>query len=246
MTHRVTPLLICATLVWAGAAHAQAHGPDARQLRDKGRQIAEREATEPEMRAARLVEMNAWLGRLAGRYSLAGEARTLEYVSHDCIEGGICYARRPAAGKVDCAAIAGGPGLHCAVNGQWPRFFRALTIPGTPDEITWRGPFLDIAMMLFGVDPDRLAIRLLLVDGQSKATEALGFVKDGAVAFRVLCAPDPDASNCPVLRIREFPGRRQIEMEYADHAGGAGSSVPPWLAFRFVLRPEQEDPAALE
>lgn len=235
----VVALVASAAAFHCGTASAQGRGPSAQERRAQIRAGEFREqdrAADPTMRAARRVELETWLGRLAGRYDLAGEARILEHVGPDCLEGNVCYSRGKVAGLASCTAFETGAGIHCTINGSWPRFFRRIAIPEAPDEITWRGPYMDIAKLLFGIDPDRLGIRLLLVDGQSKAIEALGYLKDDAVAFRVQCAPDPEASNCPVLRIREFPDRGRIEMEYLDYERRSGASTSPWLSFRFVLR----------
>lgn len=237
--------LTCGALLVAGAAQAQGRGSDARQLRKKAQQLAEQKAADPDLRAARLEEMASWLGRLPARYTFAGEARAVNYLSRDCIEGGFCYLRRQASGTAECTAIAAGPGVHCAISAVWPRFFRPELFLNAPEEIIWRGPYLDIAMMLFGIDPDVPAIRLLLVDGQSRAIEALGVVQDKSVAFRLQCAPDPDAANCPVLRIRQFADDGKAEMEYLGY-WSSGSSVPPRYAFHFSMRSEPATPLLRE
>lgn len=74
-------------------------------------------------------------------------------------------------GLADCVAIGTGPGVHCVVS---------YGSSGTPvrDAPT---------VTLYGMDPDRQAIRYLEVNGRSLAKEGLGRLSGSTLSFRMEC-----------------------------------------------------------
>lgn len=87
--------------------------------------------------------------------------------------------------------VGDGPGVHCLISVPWlqpvvfqppPPFHHAKTTT-----ITWPGRILEPATILFGIDPDALAVRYLLVDGKSIAEEASGSLQGDTVTFTTEC-----------------------------------------------------------
>lgn len=231
-----TLLLACTALATAGAAHAQGRGAPASKLRDRA--AAE---VAPEARAARLAELEAWLARLEGRFSFEGTAKLFSGTTdprattmdprapEDSCEVGICYVHRDAKGIGSCRPVGNGPGLHCAINVPWPRFIWPSVALGAgfSGEMKWRGPYLDGAVALYGIDPDNLGINFLLVDGQSIAHTELGVLKGDTVTFETKCG----AFCRRIFRVIAKPDGGRIEMQYE-----LKSKAAIIAAYQFTLR----------
>jgi hypothetical protein len=245
--HRLAAMLLaCTALATAGAAHAQGRGAPASKLRDRAAV-----GGTPEARAARLAELEAWLARLEGRFSFEGttklfwgttdpRATTLDpRAPEDRCEGGICYVNRDAKGVGSCRPVGNGPGLHCAINVPWPRFYWPSVAlgAGLSGEMKWRGPYLDGAVALYGIDPDTLGINFLLVDGQSMAYTEPGVLRNDTVTFEASCG----GSCRRNFRVIARPDGGLIEMEYELKLKGL-----VWAAYRFTLRHESGPTDVLE
>ena len=233
-------LVACAAVFADGVANAQGRGPAAQELREFAQGKGQKRALDPAVRGAKLAELDVWLRRLIGRFSIEGIVKVLEATGAGCL-GGICNVVEGAKGTGDCIGISTGPGVHCVINVPWPRFFSTRTV-GRNAELKWRGPYLEPAMILFGIDPKDLEIRLLLVDGQSRAVEALGSLRGDSVTFRYLCSSGRVATTCPIFHLRASPGAMYIEMEYENYEGSSGNSVAPLAEFRFVLQRDAQTP----
>lgn len=123
---------------------------------------------------------DVWLRRLVGRFELGGMIQT-----------GICQKDgadncATIKGKMDCVAIGRGPGVQCIVNATWRLY------SGTQD----LDSFLDPAMSLFGMDPGRNTINLLLVNDQSLASGGSGVIKGHTTLFRMCRGEFED--GCPI------------------------------------------------
>jgi hypothetical protein len=227
-------LVIWTALLAAGAVQAQGRGPDVQQLRTEARARAAIEAekrVDPDVRAAKLAELDAFMRQLVGRFRFDGNVRVLSATSHSCIEGSTCFVTHNAQGVGDCAGFGNGPGVQCIIHVPWPRFFRPLM---GDDEINWPGPYLDTAMILYGIDPGELAVRFQIVDGQSRAYTNLGTLKDNILTFekRWSCA----YAECRrIFQVRIRPDRNYLEMQYETWEG-----VLQFGRYQFTLHREPE------
>jgi hypothetical protein len=217
-------LLICVASLAAGAASAQGHGPDSQQLRTEAQAKAAVEAekaADPAARAARLAELEAFLRQLVGRFRHEGSIKLIWAVTSTVnpeqgCDGAGCYVVKAAEGVSDCVGFGNGAGMQCMTHIPWPRFFRPAMGAG---EIRWKGPYLDGAVSLYGIDPDQLGIRFLLVDSQSIAFTELGELDGDTLTFESEC-PIPPGPRSVLLgaclrtfRIRALAAGR-VEMQY--------------------------------
>lgn len=94
-------------------------------------------------------------------------------------------------------------------------------------------------MLMFGIDPDRVGIRHLLVDGQSLANEATGFLRDDTATFRTGCpnlGGDDSPAGCEEvfwIRIHPDSGNMSIGMEMRNSLKKIQS-----YNFEFIRMPE--------
>jgi hypothetical protein len=163
-------------------------------------------------RAKKLAELEMWLQRLVGHFRIEGTTKLFYGTSTICPEGGFCYMHRNSTGAGDCVRVAAGHGIHCVIKTAWPRF-----IPRPPEfapsEVNWPGPFLDNAVVLFGIDPENMGIRFLLVDAKSIAYEAFGPLTGDSVTFRSGCGKDPASKRCKrIFSIRATSDGTRLEM----------------------------------
>jgi hypothetical protein len=110
-------------------------------------------------------EQDVWVRRLVGNYKLDGMVG-----SGDCTRPDTCVG---ISGKMDCIAVGDGPGVQCVFKATWN------------SEIFT--PFLEPAMSLFGLDPGRHAINLMLVNDRGLPTKGFGTVKGHVGKFKTLC-----------------------------------------------------------
>jgi hypothetical protein len=240
-------LLICVALLAAGAAHAQGRGPDVQELRVEAQAraaIDAQRALDPAARAAKQAELEAFLRQLVGRFRYDGELKlnwgtTYSEIPEQGCSGGYCKLTKAAQGLADCVGIGDGPGVQCVTHIPWPRFqwpSLVTEIDGVSGDMKWWGPYLDGAMTLYGIDPDKLGIRFLLVDGQSIAFTELGVLKDRTLTFETVCVPPSGkrlAGDClKKFQIRTLADGR-IEMTY-DLSWGPGHIAE----YRFSLQRE--------
>jgi len=95
-----------------------------------------------------------WLRRLVGSYRLEG-----------------AIADAGIKGKADCIAIGTGPGVHCIFNAIWQEKWNPMT--GEPILVD---P-LDPSMFLFGMDPSKSTLSVLMVIDKGIASGGPGTVK---------------------------------------------------------------------
>jgi hypothetical protein len=129
---------------------------------------------------------DVWLRRLVGNFKLDGMIS-----AGDCSTG-MCAGIN---GKIDCVAIGDGPGVQCIMNAPWEIYSRLMNLSS----------FLDPAMSLFGLDPGRKAINLLLINDKGLPTGGFGVVKGHFASFRTMCRGAND-DGCEVgIRIEAKP-----------------------------------------
>jgi hypothetical protein len=213
--HRTAVLLvIVAGLLTSIEAKAQARGRPATELR----QEASASVGSPENRAQQLAELNAWLGRLAGRFQARSSFTTNEAVNlgndvvlRDMRGGGTRIPDLPQQYRVNCTPVGSGPGLSCLYEatdrtvGQIPLAF------------------------LLGVDADRLGIRILKLDSRGYASEKFGTLRGDTVIFESDC---PAAGNCrgrSTMRVRAPLRSRTVEIFHeadVELPGGTTQALP--------------------
>lgn len=129
---------------------------------------------------------DVWLRRLAGNFKLDG------MVTYGDCSMGMCSA---ITGYIDCIAVGDGPGVQCVINAKWEVYSRFVNLSS----------FLDPAMSLFGLDPGRSAINLLLISDRSLSSGGFGVVEGHFAAFKTLC-PGANEDGCQVgIRIEARP-----------------------------------------
>lgn len=123
---------------------------------------------------------DVWLRRLVGNYKLDG-----------------AFGTTGIKGKMNCIAVGDGPGVQCIVNALW-----TLYVGFPPIDLS---SFLDPAMILFGLDPGRSEINLMLVNDRGLPSGGFGTVKGHLGAFRTICA-GANEDGCSVgIRIEAKP-----------------------------------------
>ena len=180
-------------------------------------------------RTTKLAELDEWLGRLVGRFRYEGNLKAffgttgkgLESAVNGC-EAGVCFVYSNARGDGSCAGIGESSGVTCTIAVPWPRLLPPSWVTRvTSSEINWPGPFLDNAKALYGVDPENLGIRFLLVDGQSIAVEALGFLQGDTATFSTACLGKASDPRCKrIFTIRAWPGGKRIQMQFEVKSAG--------------------------
>jgi hypothetical protein len=101
--------------------------------------------------------MAEWLRRLVGSYKLDG-----------------AIGDRGIKGKADCIAIGTGPGVQCIFNAIWQEEWDPLT--GRPILLD---P-LDPSMFLFGMDPSKATLNMMMVIDKGIASGGVGTIKGTA------------------------------------------------------------------
>ncbi len=195
----------------------------------RGSAISRTSAEEPRkmegtVRAAKVAELESFLQRLVGKFRYSGTAK-LFYGSTDkgLCEGGLCYINRQVEGSGECLSIGTGAGVRCILNVPWPNFDYPTSTPKTSASseqyAKWPGPFLDDARIFFGLDADRIALRLLLVDSHSVAFYAQGSLKDDRATLTTDCVPPRRCKR--IFSIRAKPDSKILELSLELRGGGA-------------------------
>lgn len=165
-------------LIWACQSHGQTRA--ATRSPSPGA-----EKTEVPERAKRLVELNAWLGRLVGHFDVVAKSPPgpqAACAGHaDNRAGAACtltssYEGPPPpqySGRAECRSVDAAHGLSCS--------------------FTWRvvrSPFTHFlpAIMLVGMDPDTLDVRYLQVNNEGLAFQAIGSQKGNVANLSRECA----------------------------------------------------------
>lgn len=151
---------------------------------------------------------DVWLRRLAGNFRLDGMVQV-----GNCSSGGCATIK----GKIDCIAVGDGPGVHCIINATWQIYSRFVD----------QSSFLDPAMSLFGLDPGRQAINLLLINDRSLPTGGFGVGKGHFAAFKTRCR-GANEDGCEVgIRIEARPDANINYMWIEPNIVIAMHRVPP-------------------
>ncbi len=212
IVHRnVAIALLSYTVLGSGELYAQARGPSRFELGQSEKVVDA--AKVDAARAKKLAELSAWLKRLVGRFHYEGYmvlftgagCRGCGDIGGYLRIGDLYYLSRAVTGVGDCKAFGTGPGVHCAISVPWPAP-AAIVLPvggrGSVNVRPWPGPSLDPAMILYGIDPDSLAIRMLVVDGHSIALSMLGVLQGDTATFKM---------DQRVFWIRALPGGKRVE-----------------------------------
>lgn len=185
-------------------------------------------------RAARNQEQQAWLGRLVGRFRLAGKMESFAFVNVTVPSNGTMRPNEPTivrttpvskvSGVADCAAIGAGVGIHCIINATWavvePMGENAFAEMKRPPPLSERVGVFRPAVMVLGFNPDTAEIRASMVTDDSMAHTWAGRVEadtltarrtSGCMAFRDLDRGNPPPCFQP-LEILAEPGSETITM----------------------------------
>lgn len=209
-----------AAALCCGTAHTQGRGPTAQELRNR----AVDAATLP---AAGMDELNAWLGRLVGRYRIAGfwgvPVKTVSF----CENGRECNERLTQSvfeGSADCTRIGEGAGVNCIIGVAGAK--RDGVFPKS---------------MLFGVDPVLRRIRYMLMDNQGIVESEVGELSGESVTFRVTCPMiDIPMYNTLYCR-REIRIRAPVDGETLQIWTRTDQPTGPVMGLQVVQGPTVED-----
>jgi hypothetical protein len=238
-------LLAGIALLGASEAHAQARGQQ-RSESDRTEKVidpAEVAAT----RAAKLAELEAWLKRLVGSFRYEGDVA--EAIAQFSIGRDVRtqYSRSHAKGMADCIGFGDGPGVQCVIKVTWPptRAYHPAQggagSPSTPGFAEYL--ILNPAMSLYGIDPDKLGIRYMQVNGKSVAEIGLGTLNGDVLAFETPCKLGELPTTCrQFTRIIAAPDRKSIRIEIDAKLSISLTKI----SFRFLLHrvPERSSEAA--
>lgn len=123
---------------------------------------------------------DVWLRRLVGNFTLDGV-----FSLGNCAGPG-CAA---ITGNMNCIAVGDGPGVHCIINAKWTLFLGSPPVDFSS--------FLDPAVGLFGLDPGKSEINLMMVNDKGLPTSGFGIVKGHTARFRNRC-PGANDDGCQV------------------------------------------------
>jgi hypothetical protein len=156
------------------------------------------------------ADMDVWLRRLVGKYKLDGAANAFACPSS-------CSGVK---GKVDCIAIGTGPGVQCVLNATWQEYWDMRGNPTLVD-------YLDPSMMLFGLDPGRSAINMLLVNDKGLPEGGFGKIKGNTATFHSPCVNTP-VYDTSTMQSQASPVADPNSSRSSDNESGESSSgLPP-------------------
>lgn len=149
----------------------------------------------------------SWLRRLVGEYRSEGY---VELRDHQ----GASLGRQPVRGGAECVAFGEAPGVQCSMQMTWP------SVLGTNDEeIPGGRSSLLPAMILYGLDPDYLAIHYLQVDNRGIADAGHGYLYGDTLSTRMPCADMP--GDCErVTSITAADEGKLVQMQIDLNQGG--------------------------
>ena len=140
-----------------------------------------------------------WLRRLLGQYTYQG------YV--DLQGRAKAKARLNVTGLGTCVGFGAAPGVQCEINVRWPQVRGEDSQP-----VMGSVSSLDPAMILYGLEPDDIAIRYLQVDSRGLAEGAVGTVTGDTATFRTACVDAP--AGCErITRITAVQDSKIIDMQ---------------------------------
>lgn len=148
------------------AVHAQARGAANRAMLSKKLPVeTPLEAMDEATRSKKMAEMEAWLGRLVGRFSFRAK---YSYPS----------GHYPIDGNATCSRFGSGPGVRCILE-------RTSSAPAMRSPVLQIGGTWAHAVLLFvyfGINADRLEIQSMVVDLE-QVTAQSGMLTGDTVNF---------------------------------------------------------------
>jgi hypothetical protein len=160
-----------------------------------------------------------WMRRLVGQFRYVGFVEL-----HD--PNGAPRGQQPVSGKGDCVAFGLAPGVQCTIKVSWPE---AHGDDG--QEILGGVSNLQPAMVLYGLDPDELAVHYLLVDNKGVADGGLGYLKGDTMTTADPCVGIP--GDCTrTTRITAEPDGKLVQMQIDIEREGQLA-----VRYLFAMRP---------
>jgi len=164
-----TALTVCLSLAAMGAGpavHAQARGPANRAMLSKDLPVETPiQALDDATRSQKMAEMEAWLGRLVGQFSIS--AKYSYYSGH-----------YPLYGNATCSRFGRGSGVRCIL--ERTNSAPVMRSPVLQTEGTWAHAVL--LFVYFGINADRLEIQSMVVDLE-QVTAQSGMLTGDTVTF---------------------------------------------------------------
>jgi hypothetical protein len=160
-----------------------------------------------------------WLRRLVGQFRYQG------YVELHGSDGAP-LGREDVAGKGECLAFGLAPGVQCTIKVEWPE------VEGDDGQAVPGGiSSLNPAMILYGLDPDKLGIHFLQVDNKGVADGGVGLLTGDTLTNSDQCVGV--AGDCRrTTRITARPDGKLVQMQ--TDIVQDGQLVARYL---FVMRP---------
>jgi hypothetical protein len=160
-----------------------------------------------------------WMRRLVGQFRYAG------YVEPHAANGAP-LGRQTVSGKGDCVAFGLAPGVQCTIKVSWPE-----THGDGGQEILGGTSYLQPAMVLYGLDPDELAVHYLQVDNKGVADGGLGYLLGDTMTTKDPCVGVP--GDCTrTTKITAQPDGKLVQMQIDVEKEGQLA-----VRYLFVMRP---------
>jgi len=164
-----------------------------------------------------------WLKLLVGKFSYEGVVE---------IQLDAERVTRQAQGSTDCMAFGLAPGVHCEIRVTWP----AVQGAGGAEVAAGASTLLP-AMIQYGLNPDNVGIRFLLVDNKGLAHYGQGYLVNDTLTTTTPCSDDP--GNCQRIT-RITPG---IDGQLVDMQFDIERDLQNAASFRFRLHRQGAVPA---
>ena len=140
-----------------------------------------------------------WLKLLVGKFRYEGGVE---------IQVEADRARRQAQGSADCTAFGLAPGVHCEIHLFWPGVQGAGGV-----EIPGGAPTLLPAMIQYGLNPDNIGIRFLLVDNKGLAHYGQGYLVNDTLTTTTPCSEA--SGNCQrITRVTPSVDGQTVDMQF--------------------------------
>lgn len=199
--HLTTVLLTIASgLLTNLEVEAQARGQPFTESRRQARS-SDAPAANP---AQQLADLHAWLGRLVGRFQGTSSWAFFESTTRTGPGGSLVIPPNiaqlvnppdPSQRYVlQCFPVGSGSGVLCLYEAT------ARTVGEVP------------LARLFGVDAERLLIRVLEISARGQAYESFGPLRGDTVILERTCQAAEDCVGISTMRIRAPPGKRFVDM----------------------------------
>jgi hypothetical protein len=164
-----------------------------------------------------------WLKLLVGKFRYEGAVE---------IQMDADRATRQAQGSADCTAIGLAPGVHCEIRVFWP----AAHGEGGA-EVAGSASSLLPAMIQYGLNPDNVGIRFLLVDNKGLAHYGQGYLVNDTLTTTTPCSDAP--GNCQrITRITPGVDGQIVDMQFDIERDFQNAA-----SYRFQLHRQGQAPA---